>query len=114
MAILLKKKVVVLLIKERNTERIYTTLNVKYFCCNELRSGIITNLSEKDIYMKTKPCFPCNATFDILIPIEEEVLSIPVKVCRIDKEENDYVGMELKLMEQTEKYLNFVNTIKSP
>jgi hypothetical protein len=97
--------------KERNTERINTALNVKYFCCNELRSGIITNLSEKEIYMKTKPCFPCNATFDILIPIEEEVLSIPVKIYRIDKEENHYVGMELKLMEQTEKYLEFIKNL---
>jgi hypothetical protein len=98
--------------KARNSERINTNLDVNYFCCNELKSGIITNLSEKDIYMKTKPCFPCNAIFDVLIPIKEEVLSIPVKIFRIDKEANDYVGMELKLVEQNEKYLNFVNTLK--
>jgi hypothetical protein len=99
--------------KERNSERINTNLDVNYFCCNELKLGIITNLSEKGMYMKTKPCFPCNAAFDVLIPIKEEVLSIPVKIIRIDKEGNDYVGMELKLVEQTKKYLNFVNILKS-
>jgi hypothetical protein len=97
---------------EKNSERINTALNVKYFCCNELKSGIITSLSEKDMYMKTKPCFPCNTIFDILIPSENEILNIPVKIFRIDKEENDYVGMELKLLEQTKKYLNFVNALK--
>jgi hypothetical protein len=99
---------------ERNSKRINTALNVKYFCCNDLKSGIITNISEKDMYMKTKPCFPCNAIFEVLIPTGNEVLKVPVKILRIDKKGNDNVGMGLKLLEQTEKYVKFLNTLKSP
>ncbi|MCK5427270.1 MAG: hypothetical protein KAJ34_06205, partial [Thermodesulfovibrionia bacterium] len=80
--------------------------------CNELRSGVITNLSEKDMYMKTKVCLPCHTTFDVLIPSEKGILSIPVKICRIHKEGKDYVGFGLELLEQTDKYLNFTNTLK--
>jgi hypothetical protein len=63
--------------------------------------------------MKTKPCFPCIAIFDVIMPPENENLNISVKVFRIHKEGNDYVGMELKLVKQTKKYLNFVNILKS-
>jgi hypothetical protein len=104
---------VVIVIKERVSERLGTHIGVKYFCCNELYSGIITNLSEKDMYMKTKPCFPCNATFVVLMPSEQGIINIPVQISRIHKEGNDYVGMGLKIVGQTEKYLNFVNTLKS-
>jgi hypothetical protein len=97
---------------ERNPERINTNIHVKYFYYNELRSGIITNLSEKDMYMKTNPCFPCIAIFEVLIPSENEVLKVPVKIIRMHKEGNDEVGMKLKLLEQTKKYLNFVNALK--
>jgi len=97
--------------KERIPERINTNLNVKYFCCNELKSGIITNLSENDMYMKTNPCCPVNTIFEILIPSEDKILKVSVKIMRISKEGNDYVGMGLKLLGQTEKYLNFVKKL---
>jgi hypothetical protein len=97
---------------ERNSERINTALNVKYFYCNELCSGIIKNLSEIDMYMKANLCFPYNTIFEVLIPSENGILNVPVKVYRIHRNGNYYIGMGLKLMEQPEKYLNFINTLK--
>jgi hypothetical protein len=107
-----KRKGVITLIKERISERIDTHLSVNYFCCNELRSGIITNLSAQDMYMKTNICFPCNSTFNVLIPSEKGILDIPVRICRIHKEANDYIGIGLTVVEQTEKYRNFLDSFK--
>jgi hypothetical protein len=98
--------------KERISEGLKTNIHAKYFYYDKLRSGIITNLSEKAMYIKTNPCFPCVAIFEVLIPSENEILKVPVKVLKIHKEGNDYVGMSVEIVEQTEKYLNFVNTLK--
>lgn len=100
------------MIKERVSERKNSYLSAHYFCCNELHSGIITNLSSNDMYIKTKICFPCHSAFDVLIPSEKGILSVPVRISRIKKEGNNYVGLGLEIVGQTDKYLNFVNTLK--
>ncbi len=100
------------MIVKRFSERIDTFISVNYFCKNELYSGIITNLSDDDMYIKTTSCFPRNSTFDILMPEPKGIFVTHVTISRIHKEDDKFVGMGLKIMEQTEKYLEFVQTLK--
>ncbi len=82
----------------RACERVSTKIEAKFFYGNALYEGEITNLSENGIFISTKMCFPFEAKFEILIPRDEGVLKVPVKVIRIIKSDGFYDGMGLELL----------------
>jgi hypothetical protein len=46
------------------------------------------------------------------MPEPKGIFVTHVTISRIHKEDDKFVGMGLKIMEQTEKYLEFVQTLK--
>lgn len=98
--------------ERRAFKRIPTDIGVNFFFGNSLISGKITNLSENGMFVNTKICFPLHARFEILLPIKEEVLNIPVKVSRVVKKGDFYDTMGIEVLSQSNKYLNFVSILK--
>ena len=97
----------------RAYERVNINFRAKFFYGNTLYTGEITNLSENGIYISTRLCFPFESRFEILIPLDEGVLKVPVKVSRIIKTDDFYEGMGLELLEQSKNYLEFVRNLRS-
>lgn len=99
--------------QRRAFERIAADLRANFFCGNTIFRGTVTNLSENGMFVKTKMCFPFDSMFEILIPLKEEVLKVPVKVSRIEKAEDFYDGMGVKVLNPPQNYIEFVRRLKS-
>ena len=98
---------------KRAFERVSVNIEAKFFYGNAIYTGEITNLSENGIFISARLCFHFESRFEILIPVNEEVLKVPVKVSRIIKTDDFCDGMGLELLERPKNYLEFVSNLKS-
>ena len=99
-------------LKRRAFERIpasleFHSLNVNYF-------GVVTDISENGMFIRSqKISFPFKSQFEILIPLNERMLNIPVKVTRLTKSKDFYDGIGVELLKPTRNYLNLVKKLRS-
>jgi desulfoferrodoxin (superoxide reductase-like protein) len=99
--------------KERTFERMTTSLRVNFSIGNEIHSGTLTNLSKNGMFIITKNCLPLKSKFDILIPSDEGVMSVSVKVRRLWKVSNDDDGMGVELLNPSKQYIEFFNSMRT-
>ena len=91
-------------IKRRAFERIpssleFHSLNVDYF-------GVVTDLSENGMFIKSqKISFPFKLNFEIMIPSNEDMINVPVKVARVTKSKKFYDGIGVELVKPSKNYL---------
>jgi Tfp pilus assembly protein PilZ len=83
-----------------------------------LYNGIVTNISRNGMYIKTKESLPLTAEFNVLItfievPWNEIVLTVSVKKIRVDKADEQYNGMGVKVLDPPKKYLDIVDNTKT-
>jgi hypothetical protein len=99
--------------QKRTSERKPSNINIKFSCDNVDYTGTVTNLSENGMFIKTRDmCFPFNSTFEIIIPLEEELLNLPVKVSRITKTNDSYDGIGVELLDPPRNYLEFAKSFR--
>ncbi len=96
---------------KRDCERIPSSLVVKFLQNESVCYGIVTNLSEKGMCIKSGICFPLDSKIKLQIPLKKGHLNIPVRVMRIDKTDDFYDTMGVELIKTTKKYLNIVQSI---
>ena len=100
--------------QRRAFKRLPSNIEVKFFCSGTDYTGTIINLSENGMFIATKKmCFPFDSQFEIHIPLENEVLSLPVRVSRITKSAEFFDGIGLELKYPPLKYLKLVRNIRS-
>lgn len=99
--------------EKRAFERIPTNLHARFFHNRILYEGIVSDFSKNGMYMKTSMCLPCETKLEILIPLIEEVLKVPVEVVRAVFTYNICEGMGIKLLEQPKKYLKLADSLRS-
>jgi hypothetical protein len=98
----------------RISERIDTNIFVKFFLGNELRSGVVKNISENGMFILTDVYFPFHSQFEIIITSDKGVfLTLPVEMCRIQKHGDHYNGIGVVVEKKSAKYLDFVQSLKS-
>jgi len=86
-------------------EIIFSTGDVKRF-------GTLTNCSETGMYIKNKISSSFDCLYEVLIPMEKDVLKVPVKVVRVDKSNYFYEGVGVELLGYPPKYLEFVKNLE--
>jgi hypothetical protein len=94
--------------EKRAFERMPVT--IECHCCNTEYFGTLVDLSEKGMFIRSQKIrFPLESEFDILIPLNEDMLNVRVKVNRLIKS-NDYYydGMGVELLNPPTKYLEFL------
>jgi hypothetical protein len=96
------------LLEKRSSKRIAANIALRFPCCNMIYSGTMTNLSENGMLINSEISFPIHSKFDILIPLKEDVLKVPVKISRLVKTGNIYNGMGVELLDLPKKYLEFL------
>ncbi len=95
--------------ERRACKRIPASIKVEFCCGNKDYSGTITNLSENGMFISTRDIsFPFESKFEIAIPLEEEVLNIPVKISRLLKTGDIYDGMGVVILNIPKKYLELL------
>lgn len=86
----------------------------EFHCFNEEYFGTITNISEKGIYFRSqKLSFPLSLEFDMYIPLKEEIVPVPVRICRVIKTVGYYDGVGVELLKYPDNYLQFINSLRS-
>ncbi len=62
--------------------------------------------------IKTNKCLPFKTKFNILIPLKDEILSVPVQVSRLIKPDNICDGMGIRLLKQPQEYIELISSLK--
>jgi len=101
--------------QRRSSERVPTSINVRFCCEDRGYSGTVRNLSKNGMFISTRDMrFPFDTKFKVLIPVEDHVLTVPVKVSRITKTSDSYDGIAVELLNPpTREYLKFIELLKS-
>ena len=92
--------------EKRDFQRIPANLILRFPSCNTFDSATLTNLSASGMYIKADVCFPIQSRFNVLVQLKDEILNVPVKIVRIVKSGNFYEGIGVKVLKQTNKYLD--------
>lgn len=98
--------------QKRVFQRIYANMQTDFFYDNTICKGIVINLSENDMCIITRMCFPIESQLEILIPMKEDVLKVPVKVRRTQKIGYYFDAMGVELLRSPRGYLEFINKLR--
>jgi len=98
--------------KKRAFERVISSHRLSFSYNNTLYSGIVTNLSENGMRIDSRNCPPFKSKFDVLLPLDEDVLTLPVQVKRLVKRQDVTDGMGVEILNPSMKYLQFVRDLK--
>lgn len=99
-------------INERLFDRISSNVRVSFNCCNTSYGGIAINLSENGMFIRTEEIhFPLDMKFEIYMSLQKEILHIPVDVSRLMKSHDYYDSLGVKLLNPSQKYLDFINNL---
>jgi superoxide reductase len=99
--------------KKRAFERVRSSLHLSFSYDNSVYSGVVTDLSENGMRINAHGCCPpYHSRFDVLFPVEGEVLMLPAKVKRLVKQHGSVDAMGVELLNPSMKYLKFVRDLK--
>ncbi len=98
--------------EKKACEKIPVNLHVSFLYDNSKHTGIVTNLSNNYMYIKTRMCLYFKTKFKVLISLDNEMVEVPVKVNRLVKKNGFYDGMGVKLLCRPKKYLKYVGSLK--
>lgn len=96
--------------EKRAFDRIPSNANIRLCFENDINTGKLINLSRNGMLINTKVCFPLKTQFEILLPVEEEILRIPVKVTRLLRKGDSYDSIGVELLEAPAKYFEFIDS----
>jgi Tfp pilus assembly protein PilZ len=100
--------------QRRDFERVPANIKVRFFCCESHYDGTIMNLSEGGMFISTDEMrFPFDSEIDIIIPLNSDILKVPVKVMRMTKSSDLYDGLGVKVLQPSEHYKDFVTTCRN-
>ncbi len=98
--------------EKRVFQRTTNNISVTFSCCiTDYYSGVLTNISEKGMFISTPICFSLDSRLNMLIKSNKEMLNIPVRVRWMRKSSDMYDGIGVEVLELTNKYLKFVSSI---
>ncbi len=98
--------------QRRAHERIPVEFKIRYFCGDTPCSGTVKNLSESGMYIDTAIDFPFDSNFELVLPMDDEVMKISAKIKRVVKSGSVYKGMGVELLDPPENYIQFVNNLR--
>ncbi len=95
--------------KKRACERIPSNVKVDFFCSNAMYTGTLKNVSKRGMCIDTDTCFPLQSEFEVRIPFNNEIIEVPVKVRRLIKTDDYYIGIGVELLNSHGRYHEFVS-----
>jgi hypothetical protein len=98
--------------QRRAFERIPVDFKVRYFCGDTAWNGTVTNLSENSMFIDTTIDFPFDTNFELVLPLNDEVMKISAIIKRVVRNNDGYKGMGVELVNPPENYLQLVNDLR--
>jgi hypothetical protein len=96
--------------EKRAFERIPVSVQANFFYGKTMYSGMVTNISQKGMYIKIDVCPHFESKFELLLPFKDEVLKVPVEVSRSVKIDDACYGMGVEVLNSSQDYLEFVES----
>ena len=101
------------IIQRRAFDRVPVNIKVRFYCCDTDYSGTVTNLSENGMFIRmNRMLFPFDSRLDIIIPIENKLMRVPVRVIRMTKSKNFFDGIGVEVLNTPCKYLELVESLR--
>ena len=98
--------------KRRAFERIPVDFKVRYFFGDAAWNGTVTDLSENGMFIDTTIDFPFDSNFELVLPLNDEVMKISAIIKRVVRNKGKYNGMGVELVNPPENYLQLVNDLR--
>jgi hypothetical protein len=96
----------------RSNIRFPIRINVKFSCSDKVHSGLVTDISEKGMFIKTKDmCYPEDRQFNLAIPLENEMAHLPVKINRLINMKGGNFGIGVELLNPPPQYIEYVENL---
>ena len=100
-------------IQRRAFDRVPVNIKVRFYCCETDYLGTITNLSEKGMFIQmNKMLFPFDSRLEIIIPVKNKLMKVPVRVIRMTKSHNFFDGIGVEVLYTSWEYLELVNSLR--
>lgn len=99
--------------QKRSCKRTASSLLVKFDHCDSVSYGIVTNVSETGMCIKSGVCLPHDSSAVLLIPLKDDHLAVNARVRWIKNSDEFYDSMGVELTSPPERYLQIVENIKS-
>jgi hypothetical protein len=98
----------------RAFDRIPANIEVTFHCNSMDYKGTILDISENGMFISTNDmCSPFDSQFEVVIPVEDEVLNVPVNLNRIILSPDSRDGIGVELSDVSQDYVKMVEKIKS-
>ncbi len=98
--------------ERRSHERVLAKVKARMFYGNIFYSGMVTDLSEKGVFVSTKMNFPPNSVFILVVLVKNQSIKILGRVkraLRADGDESNMKrGMGIELLSPPHEYTSFV------
>jgi len=102
--------------QKRRYKRKPVRLKVRLFWGNTAYPGIVTNISEKGMFISTKMNPPSDSVLEAILHIKDKHLKVPVHVkwtlrmdVTVDSDKNNGIGVEF--LDVPQQYLDFFNNL---
>jgi hypothetical protein len=99
-----------LIMEKRALERIPVNVQANFFYGKTMYSGLVTNISQKGMYIKINVCPHFESQFELLLPFKNDVLKVLVEVLRFVNIDDVCYGMGIKVLKSSQEYLEFVES----
>ncbi len=100
-------------VERRSNARWPSNLSTCFSCCNIDYSGTVTNISETGMFITTRNmCYPDNAQFELQLDIQNKLLILPVRMCRLIISPDLEDGMGVEIINPPQSYLLSLEKLK--
>jgi len=94
--------------EKRIDKRIKANQEIIFSYDKTKRFGTLINCSEKGMYIRPMISTSVNSVYEVRIPLKKELLRIPGRVVRVEKNGDSYDGFGLELMKLPKSYLKYL------
>lgn len=95
---------------KRASERVPSSLLVKFPHDGSISYGIVTNISKKGMCIRSGTSLPVNAKVKLIIPLKNDNLSISAEIIWSENTNEFYDAMGVEISKPSGKYLRIVDS----
>lgn len=97
---------------KRAYRRIPASMLVKFIHCGSMCYGIVTNISENGMCIRSGFCLPRDTETMLVIPLKDKNIEVLAEVKWVEKTSSFYDSMGVALSAPPDKYSQIVENIK--
>ena len=107
--------------KKRTYERIPLDMKVSFIQSNTKYSGTVKNISKNGMYIESDTSLPFNsklelqlsfkAKLSVYITFNNNIFGVPVRVKRLVKDGDSFIGMGIMLLNSPPLYMDFLSSL---